>query len=77
VLGKPYPGVEHGGGLGFIEPLLDYTAREASLNTGRERQAVTALMVGEVNSRGIDDDELEELRRFIWVPAVYEVPCII
>lgn len=43
---------------GFIEPLPDYSEREENLTQGRERFAITALMVGEVGSNSIEQDNL-------------------
>jgi len=37
-------------GLGFIEPLIDYKDRENNLRSGRERNALTAIMVGELGN---------------------------
>jgi hypothetical protein len=48
---------------GFIEALPDYSAREESLRQGRERYAITALMIGEVGSNSIEQDNLKQ-----WFP---------
>src|SRR5947209_6029531 len=47
------------GGPGFIEALPDYDQRENNLTEGRERHSVTAVMVGEVRTRGIEQADLE------------------
>ena len=51
------------GNSGFIEALPDYSAREESLRQGRERYAITALMIGEVGSNSIEQDSLKQ-----WFP---------
>jgi len=48
---------------GFIEALPDYSAREENLREGRERNAITALMIGEVSSNSIEQDNLKQ-----WFP---------
>jgi hypothetical protein len=47
------------GGPGFIEALPDYDQRAKNLTEGRERHSVTAVMVGEVGARGIEQADLE------------------
>lgn len=44
---------------GFIEALPDYDQRAKDLNEGRVRHSVTAVMVGEVGDRGIEQADLE------------------
>jgi hypothetical protein len=39
---------EFGDKFGYIEPLPDYREREQSLKSGKEKQSITALMVGEI-----------------------------
>jgi hypothetical protein len=51
------------GNPGFIEALPDYSAREESLRQGCERYAITALMIGEVGSNSIEQDDLKQ-----WFP---------
>lgn len=48
---------------GFIEALPDYDQRVKNLTEGRERHSVTAVMVGEVGARSIEQADLEE-----WFP---------
>jgi hypothetical protein len=47
------------GGPGFIEALPDYDQRAKNLTEGRERHSITAVMVGEVGARGIEQADLE------------------
>ncbi len=47
---------EHSGRPSYIEPLLDYVAREESLKTGSSRRLATAVMVGELPD-GIHTEE--------------------
>jgi hypothetical protein len=47
------------GGPGFIEALPDYEQRAKNLTEGRERHSITAVMVGEVGARGIEQADLE------------------
>lgn len=51
------------GNPGFIEALPDYSAREENLLHGREPYATTALMIGEVGSNSIEQDNLKQ-----WFP---------
>jgi len=39
---------EFGNKFGYIEPLPDYREREQNLKSGKEKQSITALMVGEI-----------------------------
>lgn len=48
---------------GFIEPLPDYDVREKNLTEGREQHSLTAVMIGEVDSRSIEQADLKE-----WFP---------
>jgi hypothetical protein len=41
-------GFDFGGTTGFIQPLPDYGNKKEKLESGKERQCVTALMVGEI-----------------------------
>lgn len=50
--------------LGFIEPLADYDERKGRLLEGRERNTITAVMVGAVGTSSIDFAELEQ-----WFPS--------
>jgi hypothetical protein len=47
------------GSPGFIEALPDYDQRAKNLTEGRERHSITAVMVGEVGARGIEQADLE------------------
>ncbi|MBK9209134.1 MAG: hypothetical protein IPL71_12855 [Anaerolineales bacterium] len=40
-------GFNFGEQVGFIEPLPDYTERDENLKSGKEKQSVTSLMIGE------------------------------
>ncbi len=51
------------GSPGFIEALPDYDQRVRNLTEGRDRYFVTAVMVGEVDSQSIEQDDLG-----IWFP---------
>lgn len=44
-------GFDFGGTTGFIQPLPDYSDKKEKLESGKERQCVTALMVGEITER--------------------------
>ena len=48
---------------GFIEPLPDFNERKNQLLSGQQRNAITAVMVGEVGHNSIDFDDLES-----WFP---------
>lgn len=50
--------------LGFIEPLADYDEGKGRLLEGRERNTITAVMVGEVGANSIDFVDLEQ-----WLPS--------
>lgn len=50
--------------LGFIEPLADFDERKTRLLEGRERNTITAVMVGEV---GANSTEFVDLER--WFPS--------
>ena len=52
---------EFGDKFGYIEPLPDYREREQNLKSGKEKQSITALMVGEII------DEMESK----WFPHNY------
>src|SRR5574341_297910 len=52
---------EFGDKFGFIEPMPDYTEREKSLKSEKEKQSITALMVGEI---------IEEMDK-VWFPHDY------
>ena len=51
------------GGLGFIERLPDYDERMSRLKAGKERNIITAIMVGEVETNSIDLTEINK-----WFP---------
>lgn len=55
---------EFNDGLGFIEPLADFTERKARLLNGRERTLITAVMVGEAIAKPTDFPELRD-----WFPS--------
>jgi hypothetical protein len=57
---------EFNGGLGFIERLADYEARKDNLLNGKERYAVTAIMVGEVSDHSIEFADLDD-----WLPSEF------
>jgi len=57
---------EFNNGLGFIEALPDYEIREENLLNGRERYAITSIMVGEVNGKSIEFSELDT-----WLPSEF------
>jgi hypothetical protein len=52
--------------LGFIEPLPDYDTRKENLLNGRERYAITSIMVGEVSGKSIEFSELDT-----WLPSEF------
>lgn len=56
-------GFELNGSIGFIEPLPDYETRRDNLMEGRERRSITAVMVGEVGSKSVEYEDLDE-----WFP---------
>jgi hypothetical protein len=47
------------GSPGFIEALPDYDQRAKNLTEGHERHSITAVMVGEAGTRGIEQADLE------------------
>lgn len=51
-------------GLGFIEPLVDFDERKSRLIDGRERKAITSVMVGDVGANSINLADLER-----WFPS--------
>src|SRR6266404_207699 len=51
------------GQLGYVQPLLNYEARVADLEEGRERHRVTALMIGNAESTSVSEGEWES-----WFP---------
>ena len=53
-------------GLGFIEALPDYEIRKENLLNGRERYAITSVMIGEVNGKSIEFSELDT-----WLPSEF------
>lgn len=55
---------EFNNSLGFIEPLADFDERKGRLLEGRERNTITAVMVGEVGTNSIDFADLE-----LWFPS--------
>ena len=57
---------EFNNGLGFIEALPDYKIREENLLNGRERYAITSVMIGEVNGKSIDFSEIDT-----WLPSEF------
>jgi hypothetical protein len=50
---------EFNGARGFIEPLADYRKRKESLLSEKNKDGVTAVMVGEVGSNPIEFEQLE------------------
>lgn len=50
--------------LGFIEPVADFDERKTRLLEGRERNTITAVMVGEVGANSTDFADLER-----WFPS--------
>jgi hypothetical protein len=52
--------------LGFIEALPDYEIRKENLLNGRERYAITSVMVGEVSGKPIEFSELDT-----WLPSEF------
>jgi hypothetical protein len=59
-------GFEFNQGLGFIEARADYQTGEQNLLDGKEGYAITALMVGDVNRKSIEDDQLDS-----WLPSEF------
>jgi len=57
---------EFNNGLGFIEALPDYETRKENLLNGRERYAITSLMIGEVNGKSIEFSDLDT-----WLPSEF------
>jgi hypothetical protein len=53
-------------GLGFIEPVVNYETRKENLLNGRERYAITSIMVGEVSGKSIEFSELDS-----WLPSEF------
>ena len=56
--------------LGFIEPLPDFDVRKKRLLSGRERNTITAVMVGELGSSGIDYADLDQWFPFDFLPLL-------
>ena len=54
------------GGLGFIEPLVDYEERRLNLLKAEKRSLITAVMVGDVGSYSIELNDLEQ-----WFPFYF------
>jgi hypothetical protein len=59
-------GFEFNGGLGFVEPLVNYDNRTDNLICGRERYALTSVMVGEVSGKSIEFEDLDD-----WLPSEF------
>lgn len=57
---------EFNNGLGFIEALPDYEVRKENLLKGRERYAITSVMVGAVSGESIEFSELDT-----WLPSEF------